>query len=389
MPYVQGVGIACALGVGAAEVGANLRAARSPGMQATDRYSPGRELCLGCSPEPPPLDPRVPLRLRSRNNALLELALRDLAPSLDAQLAGIDPARVAIVLGTSTSGMAEAESALRARHAHGRLPPEFHYGQQELASPAEYLAWRLGTTGPAYAIATACASGAKAFASGARLLAAGVADAVLVGGVDTLCRFTVAGFSALGAVSAARTNPFSRNRCGVNIGEGAALFLLSARAAPVRLAGWGETSDGHHVSAPDPQGGGARDAIAAALRRAGLAASAIDYVNLHGTGTLQNDAMESRVIDALLPGVPASSTKPLTGHALGAAGAVEAALCWLALTADVPLLPAHLWDGEADPELPALNLVAPGSAPARAPRAALSLSFAFGGSNAALLLASA
>jgi 3-oxoacyl-[acyl-carrier-protein] synthase-1 len=358
-------------------------------MRATDRYSPGRQLFLGCSPEPPLLDPRVPCRLRSRNNALLDLALRDFAPTLGEQLAGIDPARVAIVLGTSTSGMEEAESALRALHAQGSLPPEFHYGQQELASPAEYLAWRLGTTGPAYVIATACASGAKAFASGARLLAAGMADVVLVGGVDTLCRFTVAGFSALGAVSAARTNPFSRNRCGVNIGEGAALFLLSRHAGPVRLAGWGETSDGHHVSAPDPQGGGARDAIAAALRRAGLPASAIDYVNLHGTGTQQNDAMESRVIDALLPGVPASSTKPLTGHALGAAGAVEAALCWLALTADVPFLPAHLWDGESDPELPALNLVAPGAAAARAPRAALSLSFAFGGSNAALLLASA
>lgn len=389
MVYVQGVGIACALGVGMAEVRSNLRAARSPGMQLTDRWSPGRPLCLGCSPEPPPPDPRAPRRLRSRNNALLELALREFAPALGGQLADVDPARVAIVLGTSTSGMAEAEGAHRALHAQGRLPPEFHYGQQELASPAEYLAWRLGTAGPAYTIATACASGAKAFASGARLLAAGVADAVLVGGVDTLCRFTVAGFSALGAVSAARTNPFSRNRCGVNIGEGAALFLLSGNAAPVRLAGWGETSDGHHVSAPDPQGRGARDAIVAALRRADLAAAAIDYVNLHGTGTQQNDAMESRVIDALLPGVPASSTKPLTGHALGAAGAVEAALCWLALTADVPFLPAHLWDGEADPALPALNLVAPGAVPARRPGAALSLSFAFGGSNAALLLVNA
>jgi 3-oxoacyl-[acyl-carrier-protein] synthase-1 len=217
----------------------------------------------------------------------------------------------------------------------------------------------------------------------------GACDAVLAGGVDTLCAFTVAGFAALESVSATRCNPLSRNRNGINIGEGAALFLMSREPATVTLLGWGESSDGHHMSAPDPAGVGARLAIERALARVDIAASEIDYVNLHGTATVQNDAMEARVIDELFGDrVPVSSTKPFTGHTLGAAGAIEAGLCWLAMQDDNPRgkLPPHLWDGLADPGLPVLHVVEPGDSLGRPLRRALSNSFAFGGANATLVL---
>jgi len=377
--------IVCALGGELATVRENLFAGLSPGLCSTEAYSPGRPLMVGTAAFEAPA--AAALRHRSRNNRLLAAALAALRPRLEPVLAALPPHRVAVVLGTSTSGMEETEQAVAAEAATGALPAGFHLGQQELGSGALFLAEALGVTGPAYTVSTACSSSAKAIASGARLLAAGLADAVIVGGADTLCRFTVAGFAALEAVSPGRSNPFSIHRDGINIGEGAALFLLTRTPAPVRLTGWGEASDGHHVSAPDPEGRGARLAIEAALARAGAgAARRVGYVNLHGTGTRQNDAMESRVVHDLLPGVPSSSTKPLTGHALGAAGAIEAAFCWLALTDPAGRLPPHLYDGATDPELAPLALVAAGTRLGAPPAAAVTTSFAFGGSNAALVL---
>jgi len=384
--FLEEPAIVCALGSDPATVRENLYAGRSPGMRWTEDFSPGRSILLGTA-RVPAAEPELALRHRSRNNQLLHAALAALRPRLDPVLAAVAPHRFAVVLGTSTSGMAETEAAVAAHAARGALPSGFHLGQQELGSPALYVAEELGVTGPAFTVSTACSSSAKAIASGARLLAGGLADAALVGGVDTLCRFTVAGFAALEAMSSARCNPFSRNRDGINIGEGAALFLMQREPGPVRLTGWGDASDGYHVSAPDPHGSGARLAMQAALRRAGGRIGArLGYINLHGTGTRQNDAMESRVVHDLLNGIPASSTKPLTGHALGAAGAIEAALCWLVLTDPAGRLPPHLYDGDPDPELPVLNLVAPGGRLAAAPAAVMTTSFAFGGSNVALVL---
>jgi 3-oxoacyl-[acyl-carrier-protein] synthase-1 len=225
-------------------------------------------------------------------------------------------------------------------------------------------------------------------ASAARLLNMGICDAVVCGGVDSLCAFTVAGFTALESVSEARCNPLSANRNGINIGEGAALFLMTREPAAVSLRGWGESSDAHHMSAPEPSGKGASIAIEKALARAGIEASQIDYINLHGTATPQNDAMESRAVHALFgDAVPVSSTKAFTGHALGAAGAIEAALCWLAMQDENPegLLPPHLWDGVGDPALPQLNVVTPGTRLGRPLDWALSNSFAFGGANAVVV----
>ena len=300
----------------------------------------------------------------------------------------VRPERVAVVLGVSAAGLHEGVAAARHFREEGDFPPHYDYAQQQMGNAAAYVAARIVAAGPAYTLSTACSSGAKALAAGARLLRAGIADAVIAGGADALSAFTIGGFSALESVSAERCNPLSANRRGINIGEGAALFVMGRAPGPVRLAGWGESSDAHHMSAPEPGGRGAVAAMQQALHRAALDRTQIDYVNLHGTATLQNDAMESRAVAAVLGlEVPVSSTKPLTGHALAAAGAVEAAICWHTLV-DNPAgrLPPHWWDGVRDADLPAVRVAVPGETLGRAPRHVLSNSFAFGGSNACLVL---
>jgi len=361
------------------------------GVVPTDLYSPGRLLPLGRVDPTLSLPPlaNLPWHARSRNNQVALAALAQIRPAVDSAIAQFGSNRVGVVIGTSTSGIAEGETALREYVSSGTLPSPFHYGQQELGSTAATLAQALGTTGPAYTHSSACSSSAKALASAARLILMNSCDAVVAGGVDTLCGFTVAGFAALESVSATRCNPLSRNRNGINIGEGAALFLMSQRPATVALCGWGESSDGHHMSAPDPAGVGARMAIELALSRAGITAAQVDYINLHGTATIQNDAMEARLVHALFGDrVSVSSTKPFTGHALGAAGAIEAGLCWVALQDDnrTGKLPPHLWDRAADPDLPVLNVAEPGASLGHELRYVLSNSFAFGGANATLVL---
>ena len=359
------------------------------GLTLTDAWSAGRPLAVGGVSTTLPDLVHLPVTQRSRNNQMALAALLPIRTAIEECIARFGPGRIGIVLGTSTSGIADTENALRAQHVHGTLPATFHYAQQEMGSLAALLTHELGISGPAYVHSSACASAAKAMASAARLLRMGVCDAVISGGVDTLCAFTIAGFSALDTISPTRSNPLSANRNGINIGEGAALFLMSREPAAVALCGWGEASDGYHMSAPDPTGSGARLAITQALTRAGLQPEQIDYINLHGTGTLQNDAMESHVVHDLFgTDVTVSSTKPFTGHTLGAAAAIEAGLCWLALQPDntTGILPPHLWDGEADPALPRLRIAEPGARLGRPLRYALSNSFAFGGANATLIL---
>lgn len=357
----------------------------------TEAYTPGRPLHLGCVQETLPALDHLPVHLRSRSNALLQAVLPDLRAAVEAARERHGPQRIGIVLGVSAAGLQEGVAAARGFSARAAWPAGYHYAQQEMGNAAQFLAAALGVTGPAYSVSTACSSGAKALASAARMLRAGLVDAVVAGGVDALSSFTIGGFSALESVSAARCNPLSANRHGINLGEGAALFLVSREPGPVRLADWGESSDAHHMSAPEPSGRGALAAMRQAIDRAGVAAAAIDYVNLHGTATPQNDAMESRAVAELLGlEVPVSSTKPLTGHTLAAAGAIEAAIAWHTLV-DNPggRLPPHWWDGVRDPALPAVRIADPGSSLGRRVRHVLSNSFAFGGSNASLVLAHA
>lgn len=323
-----------------------------------------------------------------RNNRLLLAALSQIETEIESACARYGAHRVAVVLGTSTSGVAAAEAAFREKQHSGAMPVQFDYRQMEIGAVAPFAAASLGLRGLAYTISTACTSSAKAFVSARRLLQLNLCDAVVVGGVDSLCELTLQGFAALESTSATRSNPMSRNRCGINLGEGAAVFLMSRQAAEVRLAGAGESSDAHHISAPDPQGVGAEMALRAALADAGLQPSAIGYVNLHATATRKNDEMEARMMARVFPaGVAASGTKPLTGHQLGAAGATELGFAWLTLARGMAL-PRHIWDGEADPELPPMDLVETRRDLPRYPNEqyVMSNSFAFGGSNVSLIL---
>ena len=385
--YLQHLAWTSALGhgLGAREA---LFSARAQGVAPTDKYTPGRVLHLGRVPRDLPSLAHDPVQERSRTNALLAAVLEDLQPALEGVRERVAPPRIAVVLGVSAAGLQEGVAAANLRREQGRWPAGYDYAQQEMGNAAAFVARRIGARGPAYTISTACSSGVKALAAGARLLRAGIADAVIAGGADALSAFTIAGFSALESVSAQRCNPLSVHRNGINIGEGAALFVLAREPGPVRLSGWGESSDAHHMSAPEPGGRGASAAMRQALARAQLQPRDIGYVNLHGTATPQNDAMESQAVARLLgTDVPVSSTKPLTGHTLAAAGAVEAAVCWHTLV-DNPRgrLPPHWWDGARDPALPPLRIAAPGEHLGRAPRHVLSNSFAFGGSNACLVL---
>lgn len=380
--YLNALGLVCALGNNKTEVAHNLFAGTSPGFIKTDRYSQGTPRYVGQVYADLPGLAHMALEFQSKNNQLLALAAHQIKAEIDDMLSGHPAARVAIVLGTSTSGMSEGEQAIQSLLTAGDFPEHYHLAQQELGSPAHFLSEYLRLHCPNWVISTACTSSAKALATGARLLTAGMFDLVLAGGVDTLCQFTIAGFNALESLSIDHCQPFSKNRQGINIGEGAALFLMSTLPSSVALVGWGESSDGYHISASDPDAIGPMLAVQQALAKAKISANQVDYVNLHGTATQQNDAMEAKLVQQIFPDVPVSSTKPLTGHCLGAAGAIDAALAWLTLT-EQAFYPPHIWDQARDELLPSLNFVQLGQRGLA--NMVMSNNFAFGGNNSSLI----
>jgi 3-oxoacyl-[acyl-carrier-protein] synthase-1 len=383
--YINNYSIVSPLGYGVSETQKNLFSGVSPGMINTEKYSPGRSLSLGLVHDQLPDLSFAPIKHRSRNNQLLLAAFQGLEESFYSLSSNVNKSRIAIVIGSSTSGISGEEEVFPYLMANNKFPESFDLSQRLFCSPANFLADRLGITGIVHGISTACTSSSKAIISGARLLKSGMVDLVIVGGVDTLCKFTVAGFTAIESVSADRCNPLSLNRSGINIGEGGALFLMSRQPGNISLSGWGESSDGYHISAPDPSGLGAALAVNDALKMSARRVDQVEYINLHGTATRHNDAMESQLVNKLGFECPVSSTKPLTGHTLGAAGAIEAAISCLALEGD-GRLPPHLWDGAQDPELPKLNIA---SQLESAPKVIMTNNFAFGGNNTSLILESA
>lgn len=298
--------------------------------------------------------------------------------------------RIGLVLGTSTSGITVGEAAFRAKLSKGSFPKEYSYALQEPGAVSSILADLLKIKGPAYTISTACSSGARALLAGRNLLDAGVCDAVICGGADALCRLSVNGFSSLELLSKTICSPFSQNRSGITIGEGACLMLLTRDEDGILLLGTGESSDAYHFSAPDPAGQAVEAAIRAALLQAQLSAEQISYINLHGTGTQQNDTMEAKVINRVFGAkLPCSSTKPLIGHTLGAAGAIEAGFCYMLLdrATDFFTLPPHRYDGIYDQSLPDINLISDKhEVKAKGQIAMLSNSFAFGGNNCVIVI---
>ena len=376
--YIHEFAITCALGENAQTVRRNLLAAEPPRVCGQARLTDGRSVPVGVIAFEPVAD-----GVDSRCNQLADRCLADLDSALVRRVRDADSQRLAVVVGTSTSGIGEGGDAFRARNAQGGWPDNFRFSVQEFGDIAAHIARRTGARGPTYGISTACTSGAKALASAARLIEAGLCDVAIAGGVDSLSDLTLNGFAALESLSERVCNPFSVNRRGINLGEGGALFALSTQPSAIRLAGWGESADAYHISAPDPEGKGAEAAMQQALGRASCRPQDIGYLNLHGTGTKLNDLMEARAVSRVFGAdLPCSSTKPLTGHMLGAAGACEAAFALITLQAG--RLPVHVWDGERDVELPQIHLVAAGEV--RDVRYAMSCSYAFGGNNIALIL---
>lgn len=294
------------------------------------------------------------------------------------------PERIAILLGTSTAGADSTEKAYREFVDNGAFPDRYDFLRQHtFGAVLHVIAELTGARGPAWMASTACTSSAKPFATARRLLAAGMIDAAIVGGVDTLCAMTLQGFEALQALDREPCRPFAKDRLGISIGEGGAFALVERHGdARVLVEGVGETSDAYHVSAPHPEGRGAGEAMAAALRQAGRRPDEIDHINAHGTGTKLNDSAEAKAIRALFEArIPVVSTKCYTGHTLGAAAALEFAFSACAI--EEGWIPPAL---RADPLDPEVQLHVPTTVTRGTFRRVLSNSFAFGGNNVSLLV---
>jgi 3-oxoacyl-[acyl-carrier-protein] synthase-1 len=373
------------LGMSTAAVLDALRAGRS-GLAPCRLDIPFETFC-GALPDdlPPP-----PASLRAYDTRLCRMALHTLQEILGPLREAVrrrGAARVAIAVGTSTGGIRESEVAYDEWARLGRLPPTFDFDRQHtFHALLEVLRTATGADGPACVLSTACSSSGKVFGTAQRLLGAGLADAVLVGGVDTLCQTTLRGFGSLQALSRTACRPFSASRDGISIGEGAAFALLERDGdGPVRLLGVGESDDAYHMSAPHPEGLGARLAMEEALAQAGLSGAEVDHVNAHGTGTPANDVIEARAIAGVVgESAPVASTKGYTGHLLGAAGATEAVFAALSILHG--FVPESLG---ADPLDPQVNVSVSRGAVARRVRTVMSNSFGFGGSNVSLLVGAA
>ena len=326
-----------------------------------------------------------------RNNRLAHLGLRQdgFRDAACAAVARYGSDRVGLFLGTSTAGILQTELAYRHRDPEsGALPADFVYhATHNTYSVADFVRHDLGLAGPAFVVSSACSSSAKVFGSAARMIDAGMIDAAIVGGVDSLCLTTLYGFNSLELCAPDPCQPWGAGRKGISIGEAAAFILLErpgTHTGPddVLLKGVGESSDAHHMSSPHPEGLGARLAIEGALRMAGLAPEDIDYINLHGTATPSNDAAEDKAVFGVFgERVAASSTKGATGHTLGAAGGIEAVIAALAIRHG--LRPGGVNTQRIDPLLRTPYLLANQSATIRH---VLSNSFGFGGTNCSLVL---
>jgi len=382
------------LGAGSGAVTGALRDRRS-GLTACDFETVALDTCIGQVSGLDQVRVRPDLGAYDcRSNRLAQFGLEadGFSDAVAAARTRYGSTRIGVFMGTSTSGILQTEQAYRRRDPQtGALPADFHYAEaQNSFSLADFVQRYLGLKGPAVVVSSACSSSAKVFGNAARMMAAGVCDAAVVGGVDTLCLTTLYGFSSLGLTSRTPCRPSDVDRDGISIGEGAGFALLEkaaekpGRAAAVVL-GVGESCDAYHMSTPHPEGLGARLAMQRALAAAGLSAGDIDYINLHGTATKSNDASEDKAVFELFGDeTPCSSTKGWTGHLLGAAGITEAIISILALQND--LMPGSMHTQNVDPALKSNHLLA--NRDARVNRV-LSNSFGFGGSNCSLILASA
>lgn len=309
--------------------------------------------------------------------------------------------RIAVCAGSCDNGTEFSVKNHKVFFKEGKFPDDYDLEIQGADYPASFISEKFGITGPSLAFSTACSSGAASIIKGVQLLKSGAADAVIAGGVDIASDTVLLGFDSLEAVSDEITNPFSKNRNGITLGEASSFFILTKENCfeeenPVKILGYGESADAYHATSPDPSGSGAVQAMKEALKRSGLDSDKIDYINLHGTGTKFNDSMEALAVNEVFGNkVFCSTTKPVTGHTLGAAGSLEAAICWMALKQNKGKisteikLPVQVWDGCKDESFPELHFVEKNTVFSDADlkiETVMSNSFAFGGANASLIL---
>ena len=322
-----------------------------------------------------------------------ELALNQIADDIETAKKRFGKDRIAVCIGSCDNGTEFSVAGHKQYFETDQFPKDYNIEIQGADYVSTFIAEKYDISGPVNTFSTACSSSAGATIKAAELIMSDLVDAAIVGGVDIASNTVLLGFNALEAVSPEITNPFSKNRCGITLGEAGVFYILSKELInqnqkKVELLGWGESADAYHMTSPDPSGEGAKKAMENALKSAKISINDVDYINLHGTGTKFNDSMESKAVDSVFGDykVPVSTTKPITGHTLGAAASLELAICYSAI--NNVQLPLQVWDKQKDAELPELNFVDESTDIQKPVKICLSNSFAFGGANACLVIAS-
>lgn len=386
---IDSYAVLCALGSSSEEILGNLADSKREYLSCSETLFSERAVMVGAvHVDLPPISSEL-AHFNSRNNRMALWAFTQLKERIEELKSEFGAHRIGIVIGSSTSGIASLEAALKEHAQSGKLSEGYDYKQSELSSTSAFLAEVTGVSGPVYTVSTACTSSMKALSSAKTLLESGLCDAVISGGIDSLCHLTVEGFGSLELLSESVANPLSNNRDGINIGEGGGLCILTKDKGGVQIAGVGDSCDAYHISAPHPEGEGSRNALEKAMLEAGVTPQQVDYVQLHGTGTGFNDMAESKAVYSLFGDrTPCSSIKPYVGHTLGASGALGVLLSAMILEqSPVPFFPGQKWDGVRDKELAPVAVLSE-NRPVKTD-AVLHLlinNIAFGGNNCALLL---
>ena len=376
MEYIlKNLGFVCALGDNHNDIIQNARSGDTRAMFSGNVIVGGDVVPFGTAPVAKTHDLRM--------CDLIDAALNQIQGDIELLKQNYDVHRIGVIIGSSNTGVSEAQKHIESAFQNNTQIDKSVLTELELGTPAEYIQNKTGFKGPTFTVSTACSSSLKVFESARNLIENDICDAILVGGIDGRCDFALNGFNALSALSKKHTNPMSENREGINLGEGAALFILERGCCGIKLLGIGESSDAYHLTSPDPSGAGAIASMNAALTDAKLKPSDIDFINMHGTGTVANDAMESLAINTVFgENVLCASTKPLTGHTLGAAGAISMGLSWLMLKHNF-IIP-HVFDGVFASDCAKIKLAKVGDS--IEVNRILCNAFAFGGSNASLIM---
>ena len=393
--YLSRPGVFSAAGKNAKELWASLITGEQSGIKRYETFSGSTFFAAridenGLQPSSGRFDMKI-IRIE-------EAALRQIENIIEKAKEKYDSRRIAVCVGSCDNGTEFSLAGHRKYFENVAFPEDYSIEMQGADYVSTFIAEKYSLLGPVCTFSTACSSSAGAIIKAAELIKSGICDAAVAGGIDIASDTTLDGFNSLEAISEKITNPFSKNRSGITLGDGAAFFILSKEPLDndfpaITLLGYGESCDAHHMTSPDPSGIGAKKAIEKALASAKITPEEVDYVNLHGTGTKFNDSMEAKALSSVFgeKKVPCSTTKPITGHTLGAAAALELAVCQLAITENrgktAPALPPQIWDGVFDDEMPKLDFVSKNSnLPNSEIKICISNSFAFGGANACLVV---